>query len=69
MLKDYNSVKAYDEIHELEKLYQFLDGAHHACEDETISSTFLLACHKIQEIINAINLKESPLASDICSRA
>lgn len=39
---------------ELEKLYQFLYGAHSASSFETASATFHLASHKLQDIINEI---------------
>lgn len=39
---------------ELEKLYQFLHGAHNASNDENASATFHQACHKLQDIIKDI---------------
>lgn len=42
----------YDELkHELDKLYQFLHGAHSASNDENASATFHMACHKLQDIM------------------
>lgn len=39
-------------IHELEKLHEYLYGAHHATDDDELSAVCHTACHKIDEIIN-----------------
>lgn len=39
-------------IHELQKLHQYLLGAHHATENEEASSVLHTACHRLDEITN-----------------
>lgn len=41
-------------IHALEKLHQFLHGAHLATPDIDAAETFHHACHKIEDIIKDI---------------
>lgn len=38
-------------VHKLEKLHQFLHGAHSVCDHENSSATFHQACHITKEII------------------
>lgn len=44
---------------ELNKLYHYLHGAHHATNDENCSFVLHTACHKVEEIINNIKLRDS----------
>ena len=41
-------------IHRLEKLHQYLHGAHSVCDHENSCATFHQACHITEEIINWI---------------
>ena len=45
-------------VHRLEKLHQFLHGAHSACDHDNSSATFHQACHITQDIINWIRNDE-----------
>ena len=49
-----HEIKERELVHKLEKLYQYLHGAHSVCDHENSSSTFHQACHTAQEIINWI---------------
>jgi hypothetical protein len=53
-------------IIELEKVYNYLMGAHHATSDENSSSCFHMACHKLDDVINL--LKRWKAESDILNR-
>lgn len=41
-------------LHELEKIYHYLHGAHSASNDENASATFHQSCHKLQDLINEL---------------
>jgi hypothetical protein len=41
-------------ILQLEKLHQFLHGAHLVCDHDNSSATFHKACHLVQDLINMI---------------
>lgn len=43
-------------VHELEKLYQYLYGAHHATNDDECSQVLHTSCHKLDQIIQSIRL-------------
>lgn len=45
-------------IHKLEKLHQYLHGAHSVCDHDNSSATFHQACHAVQELINWIKCDE-----------
>ncbi len=45
-------------VHELDKLYQYLHGAHSVCDHDNSSATFHQAAHALQEIINLIKLQD-----------
>ncbi len=49
--------------HELEKLHQYLYGAHHATDDAEASEVFHTACHKVDDIINKITKQ---MLKDMC---
>lgn len=38
-------------VHKLEKLHQYLSGAHSVCDHDNYSETFHVAAHAVQEII------------------
>ena len=46
----------FNAIHELEKLYQYLKGAHDASDHVTSCDTFYIAFNTIDEIITNIKL-------------
>jgi hypothetical protein len=45
-----------DLIHDLERLWSFLNGAHLASNDEAATGCFHQACHRLDEIITKIKL-------------
>lgn len=44
--------KEHELIHKLEKLHQYLCGAHSACDHDNSSATFHVAAHTVLEIIS-----------------
>lgn len=45
-------------VHKLEKLHQYLSGAHSVCDHDNSSATFHVAAHTTQEIILWIRANE-----------
>lgn len=44
-------------VHELEKLREFLHGAHFTAENENASATLHQACHKVDDLISLAKLE------------
>lgn len=46
-------------VHALEKLHQYLHGAHSVCDHDNSSSTFHQAAHTVMEIITLIKINKA----------
>lgn len=55
-------------IHELEKLYQYMYGAHHAIDHDYGSQCLHTACHKLDEIIQNIKIHSAKQVAFIATR-
>ncbi len=53
-----NFTKEDELVHKLEKLHQYLSGAHSVCDHDNSSATFHQASHTIQELISWIKCNE-----------
>jgi len=54
-----------DNVIELKKLYQYLYGAYHATNDDNAGRVLHTACHRLEEIINAMELQKATFAEGL----